>query len=174
MSSLQIARFREDIPTSVADQVADLFERTYPSVHEEEERSRDLRRHSGAAAVQSIVRSGADIYTATTEGDVVKGFIESRTIDQPQWPHAYEVLTWISVEQGPEGLSVANRLHDYFMMDATERAQSRMPRPTLATVSVHSLDPNYDSYRERGYRPAHTTLDRKVVMTQPVVPRVIE
>lgn len=169
MTTVQIARFREDIPTGVADQVASLFERNYPTSHDKEERDRDLRRHSGAAAVQSIVRGGADIYTATSEGDVLQGFIEARTIDSPEMsPAVFEQMSWIMVDQHLRGLGIASRLHDFFMMNATERAQSRLPRPTLATVSVHSLNPAFGAYRTQGYEPAFMTLDRKVVMTQPL------
>lgn len=163
MASLEVSAYTAgaQIPANTAEQVAALFEVNYPTSHFEQDRTDDIAHRSDAGAINELLNEGRTLYVASASG-VLAGFIEARTVDQPDG--TYEQLAWIMTAAEFRGQRVASILHSSFIMDASLRAVERAPKPTLALLSVHEDNPAITIYEHWGYSVVERTAANKFLM----------
>ncbi len=169
MSELEIIRYQTTIPPAVAEQLAVTFEHNYPESHPNSERLADLKKHAGAVAIQGLINEGRTLYVASYKPESVAGILESRVVDQADG--TYEQLVWLMTSAGYRGRGVASGLHDKFISDAQVRAEQRIPKPSLALLSVNAMNPAKDIYRRWGYQERERTSTGKIMMVKPLLPR---
>ncbi len=164
MTSFEISTYtdRDQITFDTAQQVSNLFAFNYPTSHSEEDREYDIIGKLNADVVMSSLDRGNTLYVAS-EDTTVAGFLESRTRDQSH--RTYEQLAWIMTAAEYRGRHLASLLHGFFIDDATQRALERVPKPTLAVLSVHENNPAKAIYERWGYSVVDTTDEDKLLMT---------
>jgi len=173
MNSFEITTYdaTTQIPAEVAAQVSSVFALNYPSSHSQDNLVEDVTKRIDARAVQRSLDGYRNnrLFVASLEGegkDVVTGFIEARTIDDDH-NGTYEQLTWIITDAEYRGQHVASLLHGTFIIDASLRAFQRMPKPTLALLSVHQQNIAAKAiYEGWGYGVIESTLSDKLLMTK--------
>lgn len=162
MNSPEIARYDAAIPLDIAEHVSTIFRRNYPESHPDEERLADLEKRVGAVAIQNLIIEGRTLYVASFQPEDVAGFLESRVVEQENG--AYEQLSWIMTDAHYRSLGVAAALHDHFINDAQHRAEQRLPKPSLALLSVNEMNPAEKIYKRWGYEAIEKASTGKIMM----------
>lgn len=166
MNSPEIARYDAAIPLDIAEQVSAIFRSNYPESHPDEERFADLEKHVGAVAIQSLIAEGRTLYIASFQSEDIAGFLESRVVEQENG--TYEQLSWVMTDARYRGLGVATELHSHFIYDAQDRAEQRLPKPSLALLSVNEMNPAEKIYKRWGYQAIEKTSTGKIMMIKPL------
>lgn len=169
MNSFEVTRHDASITPHIAEQLSIMFESNYPESHSEDERCADIKKHAGAVALQSLMNEGRALYVATFQASDVAGFLESRVVDRGDV--TYEQLSWIMIDTRYRGSGVATALHDRFVNDAQEHAKLRLPKPSLALLSVHEMNAAERIYQQWGYQAIKKTSTGKIMMVRPLLPR---
>ena len=166
MTSFEISRYdlTNRVPANAAEQVSNTFKANYPPSHSDDDRLDDVINRANAESVKGLLELGNTLYVASPDASTVAGFIESRTITQPEG--VYEQLAWIMTNREYRGQHLASLLHGSFIIDASLRAIERTPKPTRALLSVHEQNPARSVYERWGYSIIEKTTSGKLLMTK--------
>lgn len=132
------------------EEVVQLFQRNYPTMHDQEEREEDIGLRISPEKLRELLK-GKVLHVARNSRQQVIGILESREVDAGDF--MYALLVWIMVDKSVRENKVGSKLHREFEGEI-EKRRTETGKEFVQLLNVH--EDNDDArkiYREKwGYR----------------------
>ena len=127
--------------------VAQLFQRNYPTMHDQEEREEDIGLRNSSEKLRELLK-GKVLRVARDSRQQVIGVLESCEVDAGDF--IYALLIWLIVDEKARGQKVSSKLHNVFE-EEIEARRTETGKEFVQLLNVHEANSARQVYERWGY-----------------------